>query len=116
MTMSRRRNSTESLRLSRFTGPVLFAIAAFYLVWHSLNGERGIYAYFKQSRNLEATQIELASLQERRTILETRVKLMHDDSIDPDLLDEQARRVLGLAKASEIVLIVEPGSLTTKAQ
>ncbi len=106
--MSIRHFIPEDLQPSRILGPLLFALAAFYLGYHVVNGERGLYAYYKQSRTLEAQEKELARLQAKRGELENRVALMSDDSLDSDLLDEQARRLLGVSKESEIILLVEP--------
>lgn len=97
----------DDLNIGRFLGPSFFAIAVFYLAFHAFNGERGLYAYLKQSRNLETTQVELTAVKTEREALEHQVKLMSDQSLSLDMLDEQARRVLGEAKESEIVVFVE---------
>lgn len=89
-------------------GALLLFAALFYLAFHALNGERGLYAYLKQSRNLEVTKAELGALQAQRKDLETRVRLLREESLDLDMLDEQARHILGTAKGNEIVLFVEP--------
>lgn len=96
-----------SLR-KRYITAFFFSITAFYFAYHALNGERGLYAYFKQSRNLEVSQSELTRLTEQRMELEKRVKLLSTDSLDLDLLDEEARRMLGSAKKNEVVVLVAP--------
>ena len=108
--MSRKRINLEDLPVKRFVGPALFSLAVVYLAFYALNGDRGLYAFLRQSRNLESTQQELARLTTERESLENRVHLLSDDSLDLDLLDEQARRVLGTAKANEVVVILEPHS------
>lgn len=105
--MSRKRFIPEDVRFKRFASPLLFSFAVCYLAFHALNGERGLYAYLKQSRHLESSQQELASLILKREELENRVRLMSDESLSLDLLDEQARRVLGSARKSEIVVILD---------
>lgn len=106
--MSLKRYIPAELHPASLIGPALFAVAVFYLAFHVVNGERGLYAYFKQSRNLEVSHAELAQLTAKREKLERKVMLMSDQSLDKDLLEEQARRLLGMAKESEIILIVEP--------
>lgn len=105
--MSRKRSITEDVRLRRFAGPLLFSFAVCYLAFHALNGDRGLYAYLKQSRHLESSQQELAALVLKREELENRVRMMGSDSLNLDLLDEQARRILGAARNSEIVVILD---------
>lgn len=82
-----------------------FALVTVYFIFHIFNGERGLYAYIKQSRNLEVKQQELSALTSQRTALENRVHLMSDGSLDLDLLDEQSRRILGSAKPTEAVIM-----------
>jgi cell division protein FtsB len=98
----------EDIKLRRFMGPLFFSAAVCYLAFHALSGERGIYAFLKQSRNLDASQQELAKLSAERKALENNVHLLSDDSLDLDLLDEQARRVLGKVDQHEVVVILEP--------
>lgn len=105
--MSLRRYIPEDIQFKRLSSPLLFSFAVCYLAFHALNGDRGLYAYLKQSRHLETSQHELEQLTARRADLENRVKLMRNDSLDLDLLDEQARRVLGSAKKNEIVVILD---------
>jgi cell division protein FtsB len=108
--MSIKRFIPEDVQLRRFVGPLFFSAAVFYLAFHALNGERGLYAYLKQSRNLESSQQQLAKLIHERQSLENRVHLLSDSSLDLDLLDEEARRVLGKADKHEVVVILEPRS------
>lgn len=100
----------EDVNFKRFLGPLLFTAAVCYLSFHALNGERGIYAFLKQSRNLDASQQELARLATERKSLENNVHLLSNESLDLDLLDEQARRVLGKVDQHEIVVILEPSN------
>lgn len=104
---TRRVKRTETQQIRRYAAPFLFAFVTVYLCFHVLNGERGLYAYLKQSRNLEATRIELAELKAQREELENRVMLVSNDSLDLDMLDEQARRLLGFSKATERVVLLD---------
>ncbi|MBM3617866.1 MAG: septum formation initiator family protein [Alphaproteobacteria bacterium] len=92
----------------RYITAFIFSITVFYFAYHALNGERGIYAYFKQSRNLEVSQAELTRLTQQRAELEKRVHLLSNASLDLDLLDEEARRTLGSAKKGEVVVLTAP--------
>lgn len=88
-------------------GPLFFAAAIFYLTFHALSGERGLYALFKETRHLEALQEELAKVSAERAELEHRTRLLGSGSLDRDLLDERAREVLGAAGKDEVVYFTQ---------
>ena len=75
----------------------------FYLAFHAVSGERGVLALFTESRKLEEVKAELARAKMQHEKLEHKVRLMSDSSLDLDLLDEQVRRVLGMANKNEVV-------------
>ena len=84
--------------------PALAAVFLSYFGFHAYNGEYGIYSKYQ----LEARRAELAekldSIKARRMDLEQRVQLLHDGSLEKDMLDEQARRALNLAHPDELVI------------
>lgn len=84
---------------------LFFAVAIFYLCFHSLHGEQGLYALLVQSHNQKKLEVELQEVKAKRLFLEHKVALMRDGSVDPDLLDEEVRRYLGLVGKDEIIVI-----------
>jgi cell division protein FtsB len=73
--------------------------------WHGFYGPRG-FAYKDQlAAKAEKLQAELDELTSERKRIDGRVQLIRPESIDPDLLDELARRTLNFSKPGEIVLI-----------
>lgn len=74
-----------------------------YFVFHCIYGNKGVIAYLKVNRQLEKAYDELKLLQAERVELEHNVKLLRTESLDKDMLDEQARKVLGIAAPSEQV-------------
>jgi cell division protein FtsB len=78
-----------------------------YFIYHSLNGERGIFAYQRLSKDLENKKVALAKLNSEKNTLENKAKLMSNGNIDIDMLDELARNKLGLAGKNEIVVLLE---------
>lgn len=82
----------------------LFLLLA-YFVFHSIYGNRGIIAYFSLNSQLEKGYSELEFLKAERVELEHKVKLLRPDSLDKDMLDEQARKILGVALPNEQVFI-----------
>ena len=89
---------------SRAAGPLCCVLILFYLGFHAVSGERGVFALFKETRKLELRTAELDAITTKRQTLEKRIKLMSNDSLDLDMLDEQARTVLGLAGKDEVEL------------
>lgn len=84
-------------------GPLVCVLVLFYLGFHAISGERGVAALFREKRELAALQAELASVRAKREALEVKVARLNSESLDLDLLDEQARRVLGMAGKDEVV-------------
>ena len=89
-------------------GPLLALILAGYFAYHLVAGERGLLAWLRLNRELQTANSELARLQADHAALENRVATMRPEHIDPDLLDEQVRRMLDVAAPDETVIIVPP--------
>jgi cell division protein FtsB len=85
---------------------ILFTISA-YFIYHILTGDRGLLSYIRLSKELEEKKAILSDLQEERTNLEKKVALMDNKNIDQDMLDELARKNLGLMSKDEEVWIIE---------
>jgi cell division protein FtsB len=84
--------------------PGLSVGAIIYFGYHAVHGERGLVRAAQLAQELERAKVaaqEVAAERERWT---ARVQLLRSDSLDPDLLDERARFVLGLTAPDEVVL------------
>lgn len=90
---------TRSLRA------MLLLFVIFYLCFHAISGERGILAWFKAQNRLSAIETELEEARDTRKTIAKRVDLLSGSEIDHDMLDEQARRVLGFARDNEVVVL-----------
>lgn len=82
---------------------IFLALLLGYFVFHCIYGNKGIIAYLKVNGQLEKAHDELRSLQAERVELEHNVKLLRTESLNKDMLDEQARKVLGVAAPTEQV-------------
>ena len=96
-------SDTQPPFIRRVSGSMFLVLVMFYLGFHAVSGERGAFALFKETRKLEKLQEELAEVKAKRETLDHKVHLLSDNSLDLDLLDEQVRRVMGLAGKDEIV-------------
>jgi cell division protein FtsB len=81
----------------------ILSLLLIYFVFHSFYGNRGIISYFTLSQKLQKSYSELESLRAERVELEHKVKLLRPESLDQDMLDQEARRVLGIASPKEQV-------------
>ncbi len=75
-----------------------------YFTFAAIQGDYGIF----RKAEVEAQEIqlthELAVLRRERAEMQNRTKRLSKDYLDLDLLDEQARKVLGLARGDEIII------------
>ncbi|WP_341749618.1 septum formation initiator family protein [Candidatus Tisiphia endosymbiont of Sialis lutaria] len=86
---------------------VLLSLLLAYFIFHSIYGNRGIIAYFTLNQRLEKAYSELETLRAERVELEHKVTLLRPESLDKDMLDQEVRRVLGVASPTEQVFTVK---------
>lgn len=75
-----------------------------YFGWHAYSGPRGYGHRDQLAAQLDIFIKQEADITAQRAVIEARVVLMRPESIDPDLLDELARRELFLGKPNEILV------------
>lgn len=107
-------HDTHRSLVKRLAGPMLLVLVMFYLGFHAVSGERGVFALFRETRKLEALQAELADVRHKHEVFDRKVHLLSDDSLDLDLLDEQVRRVSGMAGKDEIVYFTDDQAAKSK--
>lgn len=76
-----------------------------YFVFHAIYGNRGILAYFNLQQKIEKAESELEDIRAERLEMEHKVRALKSESLDPDLLDEHARKSLGVAGTKEEVFV-----------
>lgn len=99
-TRQRKRTNT-----GRFIVPALASAFLAYFGFHAYHGEFGIYSKYRLEERVEKLQVTLAGLKRERSELERRVQLLHDGTLEKDMLDEQARKALNLSHLNEITII-----------
>ncbi|MDG1286515.1 MAG: septum formation initiator family protein [Rickettsiales bacterium] len=85
---------------------LLIGFVMLYLVFHALNGNHGVYALLKEQKRESFNTVILADLQAQRAKIEHRVSMISGEMLDLDLLDEQARRVLGFTDPQELIYLL----------
>jgi cell division protein FtsB len=81
------------------------AAALAYFSFHAINGERGLVAWFQVGERIEHLENLWMLNQARIDSLELAVSLLRVESLDPDMLDERARHILGLVHPDEIIVL-----------
>src|SRR5690606_19764700 len=88
----------------RLIVPSITILFLAYFGFHAYHGEYGLYAKYRLEARAGDLEDKLAALKQRREKLEHRVALLHDGSLEKDMLDEWARRELNLAHEDEVII------------
>ncbi len=89
----------------------LLACLVGYFVYHAINGDHGLLAWLRLEQDLERAQAARLQLAEEHGLLAHKVGLLQPEHLDPDLLDEQARRLLNYGHRDDLVVILRRGGL-----
>ncbi len=93
------------VRARKILPTVLAASVVGYFGYHALHGERGFLAWRELKGDLTAARNVETQLAEQRARLDRRTALLRDDNLDPDLLGERARVLLGYGEPSDLVIL-----------
>jgi cell division protein FtsB len=89
----------------RLIVPAVSALFLAYFGFHAYHGEYGIYSKYRYEAEAVELQARLDTARTQRMDMERRVQLLHDGTLEKDMLDEQARRALNLSQVDEIVIM-----------
>jgi cell division protein FtsB len=85
-----------------------FAVVAIalmaYLAFAALQGEYGLFRLFQIEAQEKRLQAELGALRAERAAVENKTRRLSTETLDLDLLDERARKTLGLGRPDEILI------------
>ena len=84
-----------------FLGTLMLGL---YFTFAAVQGDYGLFQRIEVNAEGQALQIELAALKAQVADIENLTIRLSDNYLDLDLLDQQARDVLGLIRADEIVI------------
>ncbi|WP_377506342.1 septum formation initiator family protein [Octadecabacter sp. R77987] len=84
-----------------FAGMVMLA---FYFTFAAVQGDYGVFKRAEIDAEARVLRDELALLQADVARLENLTRRLSDTYLDLDLLDQQARDMLGMIRADEIVI------------
>ena len=96
------------VRARQIAGPVIGMTVVAYFAYHAVQGDRGLIALGKLRLDVEQLQAQVLDARAERMNLERKVHALRSESLDPDLLEERARHLLGYGHADEVVVITRP--------
>ncbi|WP_010137985.1 septum formation initiator family protein [Oceanicola sp. S124] len=94
--------SRPGVGLFLYFGAIL--LLGMYFTFAAVQGEYGIFRRAEVVAANEVLARDLARLDSRIADMQNKTRRLSDDYLDLDLLDQQARDVLGLVRVDEFVL------------
>ena len=82
----------------------LMSLAGLYFIFAAVQGDYGLFRRAEVEAEAQELRVELAALTQEVARMENLTHRLSDEFLDLDLLDQQARDVLGLIRADEIVI------------
>ncbi len=86
---------------------VFFGLAfavSIYFIFAAVQGDYGLFRRVEIAADKERLEADLAKLEAEVAHMENLTRRLSDSYLDLDLLDQQARDVLGLLRSDEIVI------------
>jgi len=96
--------NTKSRRFLGYTTSVAVAVLVVYFSITAVQGPFGLRNLFKLEQREIELQAKLEQATEQRIAAQNRALRLSDQYLDLDLLDEQARKVLGYIRSNEIII------------
>lgn len=96
------RNSSIGLGAAIFFAAILSLSA--YFVFAAIQGDFGHFQRVQIEAEEQLLTQQLAELRQQRENIANKTHRMSDDFLDLDLLDEQARKLLGMARPDEVII------------
>jgi cell division protein FtsB len=85
-------------------GPLVGSLIAIYFAFHVVKGDRGLVALVQLENKVVAARQIKAQFADIRQKHEKRVRLLHPNTLDADMLDERARVMLNYGQPDEIIV------------
>lgn len=79
-------------------------IMAVYFTFAAVQGDYGLFRRAEISAQSQLLNQELTSMQQEVARMENLTQRLSDDYLDLDLVDQQARSILGMIRADEMVI------------
>ncbi len=94
----------KSFKILEITLSAVCLILCFYFIIASFKGDFGVSSKYQRLAKEKALTKELKLLNEETKAVKNKIKRLSDTSLDLELLDQQARKILGLIGEDELVV------------
>ncbi len=94
----------KSKKILEITLCAVCLILCFYFIIASFKGEFGVSAKYQLLAKEKALTKELKLVNKKTTALKNKIKRLSDTALDLELLDQQARKILGLIGKDELIV------------
>ena len=84
---------------------IIGVMLCLYFSYHTVFGHRSILTLTKLENKIELAVANNDDATQERQTLEAKVLAMRPDSINPDMLEERARSVLGYKRVDEVMVL-----------
>lgn len=91
--------------MGRLIVPTIALSFLAYFAVHAQGGKYGMESKKVLAEELATVELRYAALVSERESLERRVQLLHDGTLERDMIDERARRLLGFTAPDEITIL-----------
>jgi cell division protein FtsB len=91
-------------RAVNVVGPFLGLTAVVYFSYHTLQGDRGLFAWWRVKQEVLQAEQDLSYLRAEYARLDHRVGQLRTDRLDPDMLEERARIMLNMGRDDEVIV------------
>ncbi|GGD89251.1 cell division protein [Aureimonas endophytica] len=92
-------------KLARLIVPVVSCSFLAYFAFHAQSGHYGLESKRELMQSLAAAAERYDKLRDQRERLEKRVELLHDGTLDRDMIDERARQALNYSTPDEVMIM-----------
>jgi len=94
----------KNFKILEITSLAVCLILSLYFIIASFNGEFGVSAKYHLLAKEKILTNKLNEINEQTKIIKNKIKRLSDTSLDLELLDQQARIVLGMIGEEELIV------------
>ena len=94
----------KSFKILEITVSAVCLILCFYFIIASFKGEFGVSSKYQLLAKEKAWTKELKFLYEKNKVIKNKIRRLSDTALDLELLDQQARKILGLIGEDELIV------------
>ena len=95
----------KNFKILEITLSTVCFIFCLYFIIASFKGEFGVSSKYQLLAKEKALTKELKAVNEKTRVVKNKIERLSDTSLDLELLDQQARKILGLIGEDEVIVL-----------